>query len=133
MTPDSTGWTFNVLYDFCLQYHCPDGGDPSAVIMDGLGNLYGTALAGGSYGDGIVFELMPGSSGWDETILHSFDGSDGYFPYAALTFDKAGDLYGTLLRRCLRRRLAVRPETRVRWWMEGTRAVQLLLNRISFV
>jgi uncharacterized repeat protein (TIGR03803 family) len=133
MTPDSTGWTFNVLYDFCLQYHCPDGGDPSAVIMDGLGNLYGTALAGGSYGDGIVFELMPGSSGWDETILHSFDGSDGYFPYAALTFDKAGDLYGTLLRRCLRRRLGVRPETRVRWWMEGTRAVQLLLNRISFV
>jgi uncharacterized repeat protein (TIGR03803 family) len=95
MTPGSGGWTFSVLYEFCLQYHCPDGGDPSAVIMDGLGNLYGTALAGGSYGDGIVFELMPGSSSWDETILHSFDGSDGYFPYAALTFDKAGDLYGT--------------------------------------
>ncbi len=26
MTPGSGGWTFNVLYGFCLQYHCPDGG-----------------------------------------------------------------------------------------------------------
>jgi uncharacterized repeat protein (TIGR03803 family) len=94
-TSGSGGWTFNVLYEFCLQYHCPDGGDPSAVIMDGLGNLYGTALAGGSYSDGIVFELTPGSGGWDETILHSFNYADGDFPYAALIFGKTGDLYGT--------------------------------------
>src|SRR5580658_917255 len=97
MIPGSGGWAFNVLYEFCRQYHCPDGGDPSAVIMDGLGNLYGAALAGGSYGDGIVFELAPGSSGWDETILHSFNYADGDFPYAPLIFDKAGDLYGTTL------------------------------------
>jgi uncharacterized repeat protein (TIGR03803 family) len=95
LTPGTDSWTFNDLYDFCHQYHCPDGGDPSAVIMDRLGNLYGTALAGGSYGDGIVFELMPGSGGWDEAILHSFDGTDGYFPYAALIFGNADDLYGT--------------------------------------
>jgi uncharacterized repeat protein (TIGR03803 family) len=96
MTPGASGgWTFNVLYNFCLQYHCPDGGDPSALIMDRLDNLYGTALAGGSYGDGIVFELTSGSGGWGETTLHSFNGADGYFPYAALIFDKAGNLYGT--------------------------------------
>jgi uncharacterized repeat protein (TIGR03803 family) len=98
LTPGSGGWSFNDLYDFCHQYHCPDGGDPSAPIMDGLGNLYGAALAGGSYGAGIVFELTSGSGGWGETILHSFDGADGYFPYAALTFDGAGNLYGTTFR-----------------------------------
>ena len=31
----TSGWTFDLLYEFCHQYHCPDGGDPSAVIMDG--------------------------------------------------------------------------------------------------
>jgi uncharacterized repeat protein (TIGR03803 family) len=95
LTPGSGGWTFNDLYDFCHQYHCPDGAAPSAVIMDGLGNLYGPALAGGSYGDGIVFELMPGSERWDEAILHSFNYADGDSPYAALIFDKTGDLCGT--------------------------------------
>ncbi len=31
----------------------------------------------------------------DFKVLHSFDGSDGNQPYAGLTRDKAGNLYGT--------------------------------------
>jgi len=74
MMRKASGWTFNVLYDFCLQYYCPDGGGPqSGVILDASDNLYGTTGAGGEYGDGIVFELTSGSGGWDEAILHSFN------------------------------------------------------------
>jgi uncharacterized repeat protein (TIGR03803 family) len=96
MVRGSGGWDFTVLYYFCVQYHCPDGGTPqSGVILDTSGNLYGTTAGGGEYGDGIVFELTSGSGVWDETILHSFNYADGDSPYAALIFDKAGDLYGT--------------------------------------
>jgi hypothetical protein len=69
------------------------------VIFDSAGNLYGTTQAGGAYGYyGIVFELMPkAGGGWKEKVLHSFNnnGTDGYSPYAGLTFDAAGNLYGT--------------------------------------
>jgi uncharacterized repeat protein (TIGR03803 family) len=75
MTPGSSGWTFNVLYNFCLQYHCPDGGGPQAgVIIGNGGNLYGTTEGGGSVGEGVVFELTSASETWDESMLYSFDG-----------------------------------------------------------
>jgi uncharacterized repeat protein (TIGR03803 family) len=38
----------------------PDGVFPySTLIMDANGNLYGTASAGGKYGNGVVFEITP--------------------------------------------------------------------------
>jgi uncharacterized repeat protein (TIGR03803 family) len=44
-----------VLYSFT---GFGDGGNPSSgVIMDGSGNLYGAAAAGGTRGGGVVFEL----------------------------------------------------------------------------
>jgi uncharacterized repeat protein (TIGR03803 family) len=88
-----------VLYTFQggLDGRSPAGG----VIRDAAGNLYGTTLEGGGYGCGgsgcgTVFELSPSPSGWTETILHSFQGStDGDLPYAGLTMDAAGNLYGS--------------------------------------
>ncbi len=99
LTPDADGkWTETLVYDF--------GGvdavyDPVAVIFDREGNLYGTAFQSGlsncgSAGCGGVFELMPSADGkWTEKVLYTFHGSDGETPDAALTFDKAGNLYGT--------------------------------------
>jgi len=61
--------------------------------MDNRGNLYGTTLEGGAYlagtifGAGTVFELTPPTSSggsWTESILHSFDGTDGTAPDAGL-------------------------------------------------
>jgi len=72
-----------------------DGANPLAgVVLDKSGNLYGTTVNGGAYGDGTVFELT--SSG-TEMILHSFANNDidGFNPYASLAMDKAGTLYGT--------------------------------------
>jgi len=100
MTPGSGGWTFNVLYEFCLQLHCPDGSAPEAgVIIDRAGTLYGTTSAGGEYGGGAAFELTRGSGGWKEALLYNFCGkpycADGATPYAPLIFGLVGHLYGT--------------------------------------
>jgi uncharacterized repeat protein (TIGR03803 family) len=71
-----------------------DGGLPLAgLIMDGVGNLFGTTHFGGQDGSGTVFEIAPGDS---EIVLHSFaGGSDGAYPDGALTLDASGNLYGT--------------------------------------
>jgi uncharacterized repeat protein (TIGR03803 family) len=100
MTPGSDGWTFNVLYNFCLQYHCPDGGGPEAgPIIDNTGSLYGTTAGGGAVEEGVVFELTSGSRMWGESVLYNFDGRKGGIqPYAPLIFDAAGNLYGTTFR-----------------------------------
>ena len=34
---------------------------------------------------------------WDETIVHAFNGTDGFEPQGDLTFDQAGNIYGTTL------------------------------------
>jgi len=95
-------WTETVLYSFCAQTNCTDGGLPDAgLIFDAAGNLYGTTRSGGDYGGGdagpgTVFELTAAGT---ETVLHSFGyfPTDGLFPYAGLTFDTAGNLYSTTI------------------------------------
>jgi uncharacterized repeat protein (TIGR03803 family) len=94
------GWTESVLYSFCTLSSCTDGANPYFVplIFDVTGNLYGTTLSGGTYGDGTVFELTPAAGGgWTETVLHSFanNSTDGYQPASGLIFDTSGNLYGT--------------------------------------
>jgi len=74
------------------------GSEPTGgLVMDQVGNLYGTAAFGGTREDGTVFKLTPGSNGhWTETVLHSFlGGEDGSIPIASMVFDQAGNLYGT--------------------------------------
>jgi hypothetical protein len=80
-----------------------DGRSPDAnLILDAAGNLYGTTAAGGKSihgycgtGCGTVFKLSQSSGVWKETILLSFDGTDGATPLAPVVFDAAGNLYGT--------------------------------------
>src|SRR5215472_14558104 len=71
-----------------------DGAGPYAgLIRDQAGNLYGTTAGGGAFGEGTVFKL---DSTRQETVLHDFTGgTDGAAPYAGLTIDSAGVLYGT--------------------------------------
>jgi hypothetical protein len=89
-------WTEKVLYSFKGG---TDGLGPyGGLIFDKAGNLYGTTSYYGAYGGGTVFELVRGSNGqWTEKVLHSFNynDKDGYDSVAGLTFDKAGNLYGT--------------------------------------
>jgi uncharacterized repeat protein (TIGR03803 family) len=74
-----------------------DGAFPeSALVVDPQGNVYGTALEGGSAsgtsGYGTVFKL---DSTGQFTVLHTFTGGvDGGYP-GDLILDSAGNLYGT--------------------------------------
>ena len=93
LSPSNGGWTYTVIHSFGTDF---DGSFPIAgVVIDAAGNLYGTTLSGGAYGNGTVFELSPSDGGWTETLLHSFTGgNDGGDPYGGLIFDALGNLYG---------------------------------------
>jgi len=97
LSPQTHGrWKETVLHAF--QINARDGFFPLAgLVFDGAGNAYGTAVRGGAYDAGVVFELTPSASGpWKEKILHSFSGgSDGGVPQGQLIVDAAGSLYGT--------------------------------------
>jgi uncharacterized repeat protein (TIGR03803 family) len=102
----NSGWLFSQLYGFRGGL---DGGNPYArVIVGPDGSLYGTTFGGGGGscegGCGTVFNLRPPQhatanalGNWTETVLYRFTGgADGGQPAGAdLTFDAAGNIYGT--------------------------------------
>jgi uncharacterized repeat protein (TIGR03803 family) len=95
-------WSTSDLYSFTSANG--DGAYPnSALIMDSVGNLYGTTESGGGSsnctvetdtGCGTVFELKKEVGTWKELILQRFSGAgNGGFPGGVL-FGLDGDLYG---------------------------------------
>jgi uncharacterized repeat protein (TIGR03803 family) len=94
LLPNGTFLEETVIYSFGGTGS--DGSTPLAgVVFDGQGNLYGTTSAGGTYGNGTVFELSPSGGSWTETILHSFNSVDGCLPYGPVMVNAAGNLFGT--------------------------------------
>jgi uncharacterized repeat protein (TIGR03803 family) len=94
---DGGGWIETTVHSFAFN-SVGDGWQPfGGVILDSKGNLYGTTTKGGAAEQGTVFELSPQGSGqWSETLLYIFnDEHDGGGPESPLTFDTAGNLYGT--------------------------------------
>jgi len=73
-----------------------NGGRPvTGLVSDGSGNLFGTTGADAP-NLGVVFELSPTSTGWNETTLYTFQSAlDGEGPTSNLLFDAAGNIYGT--------------------------------------
>lgn len=93
----SASGVYTVLHTFTGG--TSDGARPLAsLVRDSAGNLYGTTWEGGSkgcgqVGCGTVFKLDPSGT---ETILHVFTGgTDGAAPYAGVTLDAKGNIYGT--------------------------------------
>ncbi len=94
LSPSGSGWTEQILYRF---QGAPDAQRPYAgLIIDSLGNLYGATYEGGNNGGGTVFELSPAGGSWNYTVLYNFAGSENG-PYARLTMDSSGNLYGTTI------------------------------------
>ena len=90
------GWTFRYIYDFT------SAADPYAgpIFDKRTGHLFGTAPYGGPRGCaetcGVVYELAESGNVWHEEDIYDFKGrSDGFFPMAAVTFDRVGALYTT--------------------------------------
>jgi uncharacterized repeat protein (TIGR03803 family) len=91
----TTNGTLTTLFSF----NGTDGGSPSALIQATDGNFYGTTADGGANDScfpfptcGTVFKITPSGT---LTTLHSFDGTDGDVPVAALVQATDGYLYGT--------------------------------------
>lgn len=53
-----TGVT-GMIYSFCSKANCVDGAQPYASLINVNGILYGTTGAGGSYGYGTVYSILP--------------------------------------------------------------------------
>lgn len=66
------------------------------LTSDPSGDLFGTTSAGGSHGDGTVFEIANTPTGFaGAATLVSFNGSGGSDPQGRLIADANGDLFGT--------------------------------------
>jgi uncharacterized repeat protein (TIGR03803 family) len=81
-----------------VSFNGANGREPEAdLIADAAGDLFGTTVLGGADGDGTVFEIARTGGGYASTpaTLASFNGTNGEYPYDALTADAAGDLFGT--------------------------------------
>ncbi len=82
------GASYEVLEEFIQP-----GAQPLAALVDGGdGNLYGTTVDGGAFGQGTIFSITPTG---DLTTIHSFSGPDGRAPASALIRASDGFLYGT--------------------------------------
>jgi uncharacterized repeat protein (TIGR03803 family) len=101
LAPQSDGtWTESVLYRF---QGGNDGANPYApVVVNSVGNVYVATATGGSlqgcegYGCGTLEELTPSGSGvWTGNVVVQFGASPGIAPYAGLTTDANGNLFGT--------------------------------------
>jgi uncharacterized repeat protein (TIGR03803 family) len=102
LTPPSTAgdaWTETVLTSSPLLVQ-PRG---ALLLSPNTGTLYGTSFMGGSSqscgssGCGAVWSLTPPSASggaWVCEILHSFDGTDGQYPWAGVS-GAPGAIYGT--------------------------------------
>jgi len=101
---NTSGGSFTTLHNFTpldpLAATNTDGAFPSSGLVLSNGTLYGTTLAGGTGGKGVVYSV--GTNGLGFAVLHNFSAidlltrtnTDGASPCAALTLS-SNVLYGT--------------------------------------
>ncbi len=98
LSPSAGGnWTETNVHDF---YSIPgvDGVNPESagLTFDASGNLYGTTSGGGANANGIVYKLTPATGGgWTESVVFTFNGTDGNQPVSGVILDRKGNIYGS--------------------------------------
>jgi hypothetical protein len=95
------GWTFNILYN----QQTVTGETGLGVTFDAAGNLWDAGYGGNDlhcgdpyngYWCGVIWELIPSGSGWNEQVVYSFSHTTGGSPSSNFIFDQAGNIYGTV-------------------------------------
>jgi uncharacterized repeat protein (TIGR03803 family) len=109
LSPSASGsWTKNTIFAFSGDGSNTGLAPLAGVVFDKAGNLYGTTYYGNgpassSYhtapppkigGYGVVFKLTPSAGTWTQSILYSFNGSDGMYPNYGNLLLLNGALYG---------------------------------------
>lgn len=88
-----SAWTETVLHNFSSAGS--DGFTPkSGLVRDRKGTFYGSTFDGGTDGVGSIFQLERTHGKWVESVIYTFNGSDGASP-ATPTLDGDGNLYDT--------------------------------------
>ena len=93
-------WSESVLYSFTGKNGDGSGMYYVGLIGDKSRDIYGTTAFGGANNTGTVWELVysKASNSYSEKILYTFGSTssgDGNYPYAGITVDGTGALYGT--------------------------------------
>jgi uncharacterized repeat protein (TIGR03803 family) len=65
------------------------------LVADGSGNIFGTTVAGGTAGDGTIFEYASG--GGTISTVASFNGPNGIYPVGDLVIDPNGNIFGSAI------------------------------------
>jgi uncharacterized repeat protein (TIGR03803 family) len=92
LSRSDNGWTENTIHKFQGK---TDGEIPTAALtLSKSGDLIGATGSGGANGEGTVYSLRRSKNGWAFTTLYTFP-NEGTGPWAQLTMDASGNLYGT--------------------------------------
>ena len=84
---------FQVMYAFPTGAHENPSLPNTGLVLDTAGNLYGATSSGDLAPEGLIYELQQSGN---MTTLSTFPPADGGTnPYAGVTRDAAGNLYGT--------------------------------------
>lgn len=98
LSPSGSSWNYSVLYAL-TDPGTAECGPFGTLLMDSLGNLYGTARCDGPSHGGTVFKLTHAGDTWTYSSPHDFTGlADGSSPYSSLVFGSDGNIYGTASR-----------------------------------
>jgi uncharacterized repeat protein (TIGR03803 family) len=93
LTPSGDTWSETTLYTFSAG--AVSNSTIAGLVVDSNGNVFGTLSETATATQGLVFELMPSSGGWQETTLYTFvGGASGSVPIGPL-FLANGNVFGT--------------------------------------
>ena len=92
LSPGGESWTETVLYSFAGVGN--SGRPTNGLIMDPVGNLYGTTGGAGAGLATTVFELSQSGGNWTEQAFYSVDHQSGVNYNSGLAMDAAGNIFG---------------------------------------
>src|SRR5579863_7761775 len=92
LSPQANGrWSEVIVHSFSGG----TGGYMGGIVLDPVGNLYGTMRGYLSYAIGGVYELSSSSNGWNFAVLYN-EGTDGGWAGPGVLMDNLGNLYGQM-------------------------------------